>query len=73
MVWQAELTPEQLERKKLKDAADVHKNKGNSAYKAKKFDEAVAHYEAAIAALPCVTLRSDAARRSATGTPLPPL
>merc|ERR1711871_447865 len=49
---EVELTPEQLERKKLKDAADVHKNKGNDAYKAKNFDEAITHYEAAIAALP---------------------
>jgi len=47
-----ELTPEQQERKKKKDAADAHKAKGNDAYKAKKFDEAVTHYEAAIAALP---------------------
>merc|ERR1719181_320597 len=49
---EVELTPEELERKKTKAAADEHKLKGNDAYKAKKFDEAVTHYEAAIATLP---------------------
>ena len=61
MLWQPELTPEQQERKKKKDAADAHKAKGNDAYKAKKFDEAVTHYEAAIAALPYCREDSNAA------------
>ena len=42
---QVELTPEQQERKKLKAAADVHKDKGNVAYKSKSFEEAIGHYE----------------------------
>merc|ERR1719502_1289110 len=49
---EVELTEEQKERKAKKDVADEHKAKGNDAYKAKKFDEAVTHYEAAIEALP---------------------
>ena len=49
---EVELTEEEKAAKAKKDAADKHKLKGNEAYKAKKFDEAVTHYEAAIAALP---------------------
>merc|ERR1719198_37753 len=49
---EVELTEEEKERKAKKAKADVHKAKGNDAYKAKKFDEAVTHYEAAIEALP---------------------
>ena len=47
-----ELTEEEKERKAKKAVADEHKAKGNDAYKAKKFDEAVTHYSAAIEALP---------------------
>jgi stress-induced-phosphoprotein 1 len=47
-----ELTEEEKARKAKKDVADAHKAKGNDAYKAKRFDEAVGHYEAAIEALP---------------------
>jgi len=49
---EVELTEEEKARKVKKDAADAHKAKGNDAYKAKKFDEAIPHYEAAIAELP---------------------
>lgn len=49
---EVELTVEEKERKAKKDVADGHKAKGNDAYKAKKFDEAVSHYTAAIEALP---------------------
>merc|ERR1719502_2650895 len=49
---EVELTEEEKERKAKKAVADAHKAKGNEAYKAKKFDEAVTHYEAAIAELP---------------------
>jgi len=49
---EVELTPEEQERKAKKAKADEHKAKGNTAYKAKSFDEAVKHYEAAIAELP---------------------
>lgn len=49
---EVELTEEEKERKAKKATADEHKAKGNDAYKAKKFDEAITHYEAAIAALP---------------------
>merc|ERR1719198_834793 len=49
---EVELTEEEKERKAKKAVADGHKAKGNDAYKAKKFDEAVTHYEAAIAELP---------------------
>jgi len=47
-----ELTPEQAERKAKKDVADAHKAKGNDSYKAKNFEEAITHYNAAIAELP---------------------
>merc|ERR1719440_1350062 len=49
---EVELTEEEKARKAKKAVADGHKAKGNDAYKAKKFDEAVTHYEAAIAELP---------------------
>jgi len=49
---EVELTPEEQERKDKKAKADEHKLKGNAAYKAKSFEEAVTHYEAAIAELP---------------------
>jgi len=49
---EVELTEEEKERKAKKAVADGHKAKGNDAYKAKKFEEAVTHYEAAIAELP---------------------
>jgi len=49
---EVELTEEEKERKAKKKVADEHKGKGNDAYKSKKFDEAVKHYEAAIAELP---------------------
>merc|ERR1719198_674494 len=49
---EVELTEEEKERKAKKAEADAHKAKGNDAYKQKKFDEAVKHYEAAIAVLP---------------------
>ena len=39
------------QRKAKKAAADAHKAKGNDAYKAKKFDEAITHYGEAIKAL----------------------
>merc|ERR1719408_590293 len=43
---EVELTEEEKERKAKKAVADGHKAKGNDAYKSKKFDEAVTHYEA---------------------------
>eukprot|EP00320_Phaeocystis_rex_P000350 CAMPEP_0119077736 /NCGR_PEP_ID=MMETSP1178-20130426/95961_1 /TAXON_ID=33656 /ORGANISM="unid sp, Strain CCMP2000" /LENGTH=558 /DNA_ID=CAMNT_0007060121 /DNA_START=36 /DNA_END=1712 /DNA_ORIENTATION=- len=46
------LSPEEEARRVKKQEADVHKNAGNEAYKAKKFDEAISHYEKAIAVLP---------------------
>lgn len=46
------LTPEEEARKAKKVEADVHKDAGNVAYKAKSFDEAIANYEKAIAVLP---------------------
>merc|ERR1719198_2402364 len=49
---EVELTEEEKERKAKKAVADGHKAKGNTACKAKKFDEAVTHYEPAIAELP---------------------
>merc|ERR1719235_294784 len=49
---EVELTEEEKERKAKKAKADAHKAKGNDAYKGKKFEEAVTHYEAAIAELP---------------------
>lgn len=49
---EVELTEEQKERAEKKKAADVHKGKGNDCYKAKKFEEAITHYKAAIDALP---------------------
>ncbi len=49
---EVELTEEQKERKAKKAVADGHKAKGNDAYKAKNFDEAVGHYKKAIEALP---------------------
>merc|ERR1719253_2439552 len=49
---EVELTEEEKERKAKKAVADEHKAKGNDCYKAKKFDEAITHYEAAIAELP---------------------
>merc|ERR1719502_1239061 len=49
---EVELTEEEKERKAKKAKADEHKAKGNDAYKAKKFEEAVEHYERAIAELP---------------------
>jgi len=49
---EVELTPEEQEHKAKKAKADEHKLKGNAAYKAKSFEEAVKHYEAAIAELP---------------------
>ncbi len=49
---EVELTEEEKAAKAKKAAADEHKLKGNAAYKAKNFDEAVTHYEAAIAELP---------------------
>jgi len=47
-----ELTDEQKERKAKKARADVYKGKGNDAYKAKNFDEAITEYKAAIDVLP---------------------
>lgn len=47
-----ELTEEEKARKEKKKGADAHKAKGNDAYKAKNFEEAITHYEAAIAELP---------------------
>jgi len=49
---EVELTEEELARKKVKEAADEHKAKGNTAYKSKNFEEAIAHYEKAIETLP---------------------
>jgi len=49
---EVELTAEQKERLAAKNEADKHKEQGNAAYKAKKFDEAIQHYEAAIRVLP---------------------
>mmetsp|Transcript_3252 Transcript_3252/g.5469 ORF Transcript_3252/g.5469 Transcript_3252/m.5469 type:complete len:557 (-) Transcript_3252:445-2115(-) len=49
---EVELTPEEQERKSKKKEADVHKDNGNTAYKSKKFEEAISHYEKAIAILP---------------------
>jgi len=51
-VPEVELTEEEKALKEKKKAADEHKAKGNTAYKAKEFDEAIKHYEAAIAELP---------------------
>jgi len=47
-----ELTPEEQERRAKKKEADVHKDAGNTAYKAKKFEEAICYYEKAIGVLP---------------------
>mmetsp|Transcript_20597 Transcript_20597/g.50670 ORF Transcript_20597/g.50670 Transcript_20597/m.50670 type:complete len:556 (-) Transcript_20597:396-2063(-) len=47
-----ELTEEEKELKAKKATADAHKEKGNTAYKAKQFDEAIGHYEKAIEVLP---------------------
>jgi len=49
---EVELTEEEKAAKAKKAVADEHKAKGNTAYKAKNFEEAVTHYEAAIAELP---------------------
>ena len=49
---EVELTEEEKALRAKKAVADEHKAKGNTAYKAKNFDEAVVHYEAAIAELP---------------------
>jgi stress-induced-phosphoprotein 1 len=49
---EVELTPEQKARAEKKKDADVHKDKGNAAYKAKSFEEAVGHYEKALEVLP---------------------
>ncbi|KOO28322.1 stress-induced protein sti1-like protein [Chrysochromulina tobinii] len=49
---EVELTEEEKATKAKKAAAEAHKLKGNDAYKAKKFEEAITHYEAAIAELP---------------------
>mmetsp|Transcript_45486 Transcript_45486/g.142289 ORF Transcript_45486/g.142289 Transcript_45486/m.142289 type:complete len:559 (-) Transcript_45486:125-1801(-) len=46
------LTPEQEAALALRKEADEHKLKGNAAYKAKDFDAAIGHYEAAIKVLP---------------------
>jgi stress-induced-phosphoprotein 1 len=44
-----EETEEEHEEKGKREAAAVEKAKGNEAYKAKHFEEALAHYDAAIA------------------------
>jgi len=49
---EVELTEEEKARKEKKKVADAHKAKGNDAYKSKQFEEAVKHYDAAIAELP---------------------
>lgn len=49
---EVELTDEEKERKAKKAEADSHKEKGNTAYKAKQFAEAIGHYEKAIEVLP---------------------
>jgi len=46
------LTPEEEESRTKKANADAHKLEGNTAYKAKKFDEAIEHYNKAIEELP---------------------
>jgi stress-induced-phosphoprotein 1 len=46
------LTPEEEARKAKKAEADVHKDAGNVVYRAKSFEEAIGHYEKAIAVLP---------------------
>ena len=46
-----DVAAERGRKRAKKAAADEHKLKGNNAYKAKSFDEAVKHYEAAIEAL----------------------
>ena len=45
----AELSEEEREAAAKKEAAAAEKAKGNEAYRAKRFDEALAHYDAAIA------------------------
>lgn len=47
-----DLTPEEQERRAKKKEADGHKEAGNAAYKSKKFEEAIGHYEKALAVLP---------------------
>merc|ERR1719329_212942 len=49
---EVELTPEEQERKAKKKEADAHKEAGNTAYKSKQFEEAIGHYEKALAVLP---------------------
>ena len=44
-----EATEEEREMAARKEAAAAEKVKGNDAYKARRFDEALAHYDAAIA------------------------
>jgi len=47
-----ELTEEELAARAVRKEADAHKDAGNAAYKAKKFEEAVQHYKKAIETLP---------------------
>mmetsp|Transcript_30281 Transcript_30281/g.81388 ORF Transcript_30281/g.81388 Transcript_30281/m.81388 type:complete len:555 (-) Transcript_30281:281-1945(-) len=47
-----ELTEEEKAARELKKQADAHKDEGNTAYKAKKFEEAIAHYSKAREVLP---------------------
>jgi tetratricopeptide (TPR) repeat protein len=60
---EVELTEEEKERKAKKATADEHKAKGNDAYKAKKFDEAITHYEARRRRAPRLRCCRVAARR----------
>ena len=46
------LTPEEQARADKKAEADGHKEKGNVAYKSKKFDESIGHYSKALEVLP---------------------
>jgi len=46
------LSPEEEARRAKKKEADAHKDAGNAAYKAKKFDEAIDSYKKAIEVLP---------------------
>lgn len=43
-----EMTDEERDEVAKRDAAAVERTKGNEAYKAKRFDEALAHYDAAL-------------------------
>lgn len=48
-VPEPELSEEEQKKKEAQEAAAKKKELGNAAYKAKRFDEAIEHYDAAVA------------------------